>query len=140
MTSFEAKARAIILKDNKVFLSKWVKSQTYYLPGWTHEIGESLTDSLYREIYEEFGVKAEIDKLIAVRELFIWERNILDFWFLVKNIDDFLNIDKSKCSHWFEWDDARFFSEEELENISVLPKDIFEIIRKSKENVLVELV
>ena len=83
---------------------------------------------------------AEIDKLIAVRELFIWERNILDFWFLVKNIDDFLNIDKSKCSHWFEWDDARFFWEEELENISVLPKDIFEIIRKSKENVLVELV
>ena len=47
------KARAIIIKDNKIFLTKDTGSGKYRTPGGTLDEGESIKETLYREIKEE---------------------------------------------------------------------------------------
>ena len=60
-------------------------------------------------------------------------------WYTLKYPEVFENIDKSKCSHWFEWDDARFFSEEELEKIKKLGFNDF-ISKPIQKQKLFELI
>lgn len=140
MATFQLKSRAVILKDNKIFLTREVKSQKFFLPGWTHEQWESIRECFIREIKEELWVTPVIEKMIAVREFHTPKRDVLDFWFLVKNVEDFENIDKSKCTHWFEWTESWFYDLDKLDEIDVLPKDLKGIIEEAKNNVYVDLV
>ncbi|MBT3726896.1 NUDIX domain-containing protein [bacterium] len=47
------KARAIIIKDHKIFLVKDTRCNMFILPGGTQEEGETVEETFYREIIEE---------------------------------------------------------------------------------------
>lgn len=99
--------RAIIYRDGKLLvvqhkLSDGSASEYYAVPGGGLDPHESLTDGVIREIMEETGVKAEIGKLLFVQQFYSRREGYteeLEFFFEVKNTQDFLNIDISATSH-----------------------------------------
>ncbi len=100
------KARALILKENKVFL---LKTHNYILPWWTLESWETITETFYREMLEETWVKPVIDRFLWFAEYFNSKNELsLEYIFLVKNACDFENISKENCSHSHEWNEAWF--------------------------------
>ena len=125
------KARALILKENKVFL---LKTHNYILPGGTLESWETITETFYREMLEETWVNAIIDRFLWFAEYFNSKNELsLEYIFLVKNTCDFENILIENCSHWFEWDEAWFYEIEEIiaKKLDV-PKHLFDLIEKAK--------
>jgi len=124
------KVRWVILKDSKVFLLQWAPWKKFMLPWWKQEKNETIKDTFYREMFEETWIKAEIEKFLWFKEYINqkWEITI-QFLFKVKNIYDFENIDKTKCSHWYEWIQWGFYDLDYLkENNLDYPQDLEEII------------
>ena len=62
---------AVIVRDKEVLLIKRAappKEGYYSIPGGLVEVGERVEDAVRREVYEETGLKIEIEKLIAVMD------------------------------------------------------------------------
>lgn len=118
MNFLRVKVRWVVINEWKVFLCKLAKWDFYCLPWWTLEQWETLKECLKREFIEELWVKPKIWERLYFQEFFSNEKanTTIDFWFKVNNYKDFLNIDLSKTSHWFELSEAWFYDLEEIEN------------------------
>lgn len=70
--SFEFRAAAIIIHQNRLLVMQDDVRSYYYLPGGAVSLNETGAEALRRELEEELGVKAEIGRLLWVTEdLFI---------------------------------------------------------------------
>ncbi|WP_053375184.1 NUDIX domain-containing protein [Paenibacillus sp. FJAT-27812] len=91
-------ARAIMIKDEKLLVLRrsGVQGEFYVLPGGGQEHGESIQETLVREVLEEVSLEVEIEELLFINE-FIAKRDSLfpdlepdvhqiDFTFLCKVI------------------------------------------------------
>lgn len=130
------KARAVIISNGKIFLSKCAKQWGAYLLPWgTLEPGETITECLHREIFEELGKNISVQKLLWVRE---YQRQsggyAMEFMYLLHHPEEFLHIDRTKCSHASEWSEAGFFDMETLDTLPVFPKNLKEIVQSYLEN------
>lgn len=63
---------AIILKDNKVLMVGNEKSDYLYSVGGRIKFGETAEEAVVREVYEETGVKMDVDRLGFVHENYFW--------------------------------------------------------------------
>lgn len=61
---------AIIKKDGKILMAGNDSSDYYYSVGGRIKIGESSEEAVIREVFEETGVKMEIDHLAYIHENF----------------------------------------------------------------------
>jgi 8-oxo-dGTP diphosphatase len=61
-------ARALIVKDLKVLLTRRIPDNYMYLPGGHLKLGESLISCLKRELNEELGVQIKVGNLLGVIE------------------------------------------------------------------------
>jgi 8-oxo-dGTP diphosphatase len=63
-------AKALILRDGSVLLQeqRFAGQSVYLLPGGTQEFGESLGDTVQREVWEETGLRVRVGELLWVRE------------------------------------------------------------------------
>ena len=60
----------IVRKDGKMLISKSPKwTHPYTVPGGHVEIGESIAESLKREVMEEVGLEVKVTKLINVQDM-----------------------------------------------------------------------
>lgn len=99
--------RGLIYKDNKIFGQKLHNSNGdwWCTPGGGVDLGESLHDALMREMIEETGVRPEIGRLVLVQQFSTkgqtshGESEQLEFFFLIENADDYLNIDLANTTH-----------------------------------------
>lgn len=67
VNSIVAAASAVVItKDNKIVLNRRVDNDTWSLLGGAMEFGESIEDTIKREIKEEAGVDAEVIKIIGI--------------------------------------------------------------------------
>lgn len=98
--------RGIIFKDGKLLCQRLKNSadgvvRDYWCtPGGGLDIGESLTDGLYREMIEETGIAPKIGKLLFIQQFS--ENGIkeeMDFFFHIENPEDYELIDLSATSH-----------------------------------------
>ena len=101
--------RAIICKDGKLLAVKHKHgediSHYYAVPGGGLNPQESLVDGLARELREETGVNAVIGNLLFIQHFPSARAGYaeeLEFFFAVKNPDDFININLETTSHGAE--------------------------------------
>ncbi len=138
-------ARAIIVKDGKLLCLRHKPYQGFNtdywcVPGGGLDEAESLTDAVAREVVEELGIKPVVGDLLFIQQFVhkAAEREEIEFFFRVLNVDDFDHIDLSKTSHGneeiqtVEFIDPtknevrpRFLSKESLDNLSNRPVKIF---------------
>lgn len=133
------KARAVIMLDDKVFLTRDAKkdSHRYFLPGGTVEMGESVIDGLRREITEELGKReSTIGKIVAIYEYVnSQQEKVLTLCFALGHPEDFTDIIPTECSHGHEYSECGFYSRKEVSQFNTHPKDLAAIIWDREETV-----
>ncbi|MBO5328365.1 MAG: NUDIX domain-containing protein [Clostridia bacterium] len=70
---FRYRAAAIIIENGCVLFVTNENEDYYYSVGGGVHIGETAEDAVLREVYEETGVKYEIDRLAVIHENFFSE-------------------------------------------------------------------
>ncbi len=124
----EITCRAFILLKNKLLLCKQrvPKRDFWTLPGGSVQIGETLSECVSREIYEEIGLELEANQILFIRELIAYPRHRIEFYFSIKELNDVRLLDS--ISPHNEVEDLRFFSMEELKKIIAKPECLPELI------------
>lgn len=90
---FRYRAAAIIIEDEHVLFASNEKEEYYYSIGGGVHMGESAEEAVIREVYEETGVKYEIERLAFIHENFFIGDGSLEgkecheiaFYFLMKS-------------------------------------------------------
>jgi ADP-ribose pyrophosphatase YjhB (NUDIX family) len=96
--------RGIIFKDGKLLCQRLkTKDGTprnfLCTPGGGLDAHESLIAGLEREMIEETGISPEIGNLLFIQQLVDGDDEHLEFFFHIKNADDYTTIDLTKTSH-----------------------------------------
>lgn len=66
--SFQIRVTCILVRQNKILIVKQKLSEkrSWSLPGGRLEHGESLEDAAVRELYEETGITAKVERLLYI--------------------------------------------------------------------------
>lgn len=100
--------RGLIYHNKKLYGQQLVKTSGHgywCTPGGGIDPMESLHDALTREMIEETGIKPDIGRLILVQQFATGkttshdDEEQLEFFFLITNSGDYLNIDLSQTTH-----------------------------------------
>ena len=98
--------RGIIIKGNTLLAMKFRQdddgeSEHWGTPGGGLDEGESFHEGLHREMIEETGIAPEIGELLFIQQ-YISELNgkeQLEFFYHIKNTDDYAAVDLGATSH-----------------------------------------
>jgi 8-oxo-dGTP diphosphatase len=99
--------RAIIVRDGKLlcvrlhqYEGKSTSTNDYWCtPGGGVDEGEALIPALKREIIEELGPEPEVGQLLYIQQFVHGDTEQLEFFFHVKNADDYADLDLSVTTH-----------------------------------------
>lgn len=99
--------RGLIYKNGKLFGQKLhnSKGDWWCTPGGGVNAMESLHKALTREIIEETGINPAIGRLVLVQQFATdgvtshGEDELLEFFFLIENADDYEDVDLDNTSH-----------------------------------------
>ena len=67
---FRYRAAATIIEDNCILFAGNASEDYFYSVGGAVHMGETAEDAAVREVYEETGVRYEIDRLAVIHENF----------------------------------------------------------------------
>lgn len=102
----------------------------YLLPGGGLELAESIEECVIREVHEECGLNVIIKKFIFCKDVYSDQDHTLDMIFLCDKIGGELeNLDPDK-----KVKEVCLLSEEELQNVNFIPKQIKSKIFGALEN------
>ena len=130
---FHVLARGIIIDDGYILVAKLKNGNNMFLPGGHLEFNENLKQALERELFEEIGIKGNIEEYIGCLEAKWMENNIynqeINHIFIVNGINKNMNI-KSMENHleiyWLK------ICDDEMEKENLLPYSIREIVKNIK--------
>jgi ADP-ribose pyrophosphatase YjhB (NUDIX family) len=95
--------RGIIYKDGKVFAQKLKspdgENNYWSTPGGGLDDGEDILHGLHREMIEETGVAPDIGNLLYIQQFHDGEKEQMEFFFHIKNADDYETVDLASTSH-----------------------------------------
>ena len=148
MSERRISVRSIIFKDGKILAQKPKDPRSkepidfWCTMGGGMDPGESIKECLRREMIEETGIEPEIGRLLYIQQFMSGRhrnREIMDFFFEVKNVDDYETIDLTKTTHGeIETDDYGFV---DPNSVNLMPKflcerDIARDIREHTEVII----
>jgi ADP-ribose pyrophosphatase YjhB (NUDIX family) len=95
------RCRGIILHDNKLLVVRHAPDAEYFtLPGGHLEWGETVLDTIKREIFEELGIQPIIGRLLYVNNYVdINFVQSVEFFFEITNSGDYFDTDNLGGSH-----------------------------------------
>lgn len=110
---FTYRVGAIIIRNNKLIMVRNEKDPYYYSVGGRVKFGETAEEAVLREVFEETGVKAQIDRLGFVHQNFFMIDNSLyhelAFFFYIKPAAEFdsicLDFDENGSTEHLYWID-----------------------------------
>ena len=70
---FNYRVCAVIIKDKKILAMTDERSPYYYLPGGRVKFGETAENAVLRELYEEVGISAKINRPLWINQAFFTE-------------------------------------------------------------------
>jgi len=124
--------RWIIIDNGELLTTRLKKEHDFTcLPwGWIEDF-ETIQQGLEREFIEELGIKPIIGSLVFINQwlLYKYQKDLLEFFFLIENPKDFRNIDISGTSHAFEIYEIDWIPIAKNENI-LLPNFIIPELQK----------
>ena len=99
---FTYRVGAIILNGTKALMAHNKRYDQYYTVGGRAHFGESSEQTMLRELFEETGIKAELERLAVVNENFFNIDGVpyheLAFFYLIKPFDfDEIDFSAIKC-------------------------------------------
>ena len=112
-------AGALVVHDNRVLLVRNIRGVTrgrYLLPAGRVNMGEMPDQAAARETFEETSLRVEIDGLMGVR---IWAMDDGEYNYFFMFRAQLLSPISELRPNLEEIDDARFFSKEELDALTV---------------------
>ncbi len=125
---FRIRVGGIIFINKKILLVTHVKKNKEYwvIPGGRAKFGESATDALIREIYEELGLKIKINRFLFYNESLppAYPVHTLNLFFLVKPLTSSITLEKNSLIGKY-----KFFSRNQIKKILLYP-EINKIIYK----------
>ncbi|MCH5351611.1 MAG: NUDIX hydrolase [Clostridiales bacterium] len=95
---FNYRVGAVIIDDGKILMVKTDKTSYYYSVGGRVHFGETASDAVLREVYEETGLKLEIDRPLFIHENFFTLQGTstryheLSIFYLMKKSNDIKTI------------------------------------------------
>jgi ADP-ribose pyrophosphatase YjhB (NUDIX family) len=115
------RAAALIIKDQKILTAKNIEHPSYYVVGGGIEIYESSEKAIIREILEETGFEAKIDRLAIIQERFFEvdsrKHHEIVFFYLIKNSSEmnipdncFTDQGAKENLHWLPINDLSSFN------------------------------
>ena len=120
MPTHTAGVGAIVIYNNKILMiQEKIKSHRsiYKLPGGMVDIASSLEDSVIREVYEETGIKTELEKMVGLTNSHPYRFNKANTYYIFKlkalNFDiNIIDTDEIALALWYDLDD--FFANSEI--------------------------
>lgn len=96
--------RGIIYDQEKLFAIKHkqsdgTESDFWATPGGGLDPMESLHDGLHREMIEETGIAPDIGNLLFIQQFYDGKREQLEFFFHIKNAEDYKVVDLQATTH-----------------------------------------
>lgn len=120
---------AIIMKDNKIFVAQRGYGEFkdwWEFPGGKIEEGETPEECLKREIKEELKADINIDKYLCTEEYDYPNFHLKMECFICSLIDGHLEL--------VEAEDAKFITDDQLDNIDFLPADLL-VVKELKKSI-----
>ena len=120
---------AIIMKDNKIFVTQRGYGELkdwWEFPGGKIEEGETPEECLKREIKEELEADINIDKYLCTVEYDYPNFHLKMECFICSLIDGHLEL--------VEAEDAKFITDDQLDNIDFLPADLL-VVKELKKSI-----
>lgn len=120
---------AIIMKDNKIFVTQRGYGEFkdwWEFPGGKIEEGETPEQCLKREIKEELKADINIDKYLCTVEYDYPNFHLKMECFICSLIDGHLEL--------VEAEDAKFITNDQLDNIDFLPADLL-VVKELKKSI-----
>ena len=132
---FHILARGIIIDNDSILVARLKNGNSTFLPGGHLEFNENLKQTLERELFEEIGIKGNINEYIGCLEAKWMENNIynqeINHIFIVNGVNKNINI-KSMENHleiyWLK------ICDDEMEKENLLPYSMREIVKNIKNN------
>lgn len=129
---FNLRVGAVITDGKRVLVSKGGSHEFYWVVGGRVKLGESTEEAVLREVREELGVAAEVDRLYSIAEKFFTVDGVyyheLEFLYLIKQFDvSKIDYGAIRCDSpdirlvWLDTDKEP--------DIPVYPKNLFDAVR-----------
>ena len=104
MKTRRVNVRGIIFNDGQLLVTKFRQEDDSESIHWGTfggglNIGESLAEGLHREMIEETGIAPKIGKLLFIQQFEDEEKEYLEFFFHIKNVEDYSEVNLETTSH-----------------------------------------
>lgn len=131
---FRYRAGAIIIENGHVLVAGNDTSEYFYSVGGGVHLGEKAEDAVIREVFEETGIRYQIDRLLVIHENFFMGDNLtadlfcheVSFYFLMKSKGNRKLNSNSQCLYGKEH--MTWIPIEELQAHRVYPTFLPEIL------------